>query len=108
MGERDHGAATVIVVAVLGIVLSVVGGALVVLRVAASRTQLSAAADLAVLAAATAGDCSAARSVAAANGATVTECTRDGPDFQVATTASVPVLPGRTLRLVARARAGPP
>lgn len=107
MGDRERGAATIILVAVLGIALAVAGGAVAVTRVAVVRAQLSAAADLAALAAA-AGDCPAARSVAAVNAATVLECARDGPDHRVTVAAELTVLPTRTVMLTATARAGPP
>ena len=109
-GER--GAATVLVVALLGLLL-LVGAALGVVGalVSAHRTAQSAA-DLAALAGAAAlahgaEPCAAAASVAAANGATVTGCVTDGPDVRISVQVAGPRWLGQTADLAAEARAGP-
>lgn len=105
---RERGAATVLLVCLLTLLLVVTGAVLAVSRVAVARAKVSAAADLAALAAASAGECSAATTVAAANGGVLASCEAVGPDFQVSVSLPVVVLSGRELTLSAQARAGPP
>ena len=109
-GER--GATTVLVVAFLGLLL-LVGAALGVVgaMVRAHRAAQSAA-DLAALAGAVAlargeDPCSAAASVAGANGATVIDCRPDGSDVRVSVEVEGPRWLGQTADLAAEARAGP-
>ena len=77
---REEGGATVLTVAALGVVTIVLGAALEVVGVAGDVHRARAAADLAALAAAQPvlgggdPDCSAARSVARANGAVLRAC----------------------------------
>jgi secretion/DNA translocation related TadE-like protein len=109
-GER--GAATVLVVAFLGLLL-LVGAALGVVGalVHAHRTA-QAAADLAALAGAGALDrgeapCAAAAAVARANGASMTDCVPDGLDVRVSVVVDGPRWLGQSADLTAQARAGP-
>ena len=112
-GRGERGAASVLTVAVLGLLL-LVGAALAVVAamVAAHRTA-QAAADLAALAGAAAHQdgadaCGTAAGVAADNGATLTGCTVDGRDVLVEVEVTGPRWLGQTGDLSASARAGPP
>jgi secretion/DNA translocation related TadE-like protein len=104
----DRGAATVLLVAMLGVVLVVASAGAAIARVAAARVRVSTAADLAALAAARAGDCKVAAAVAIVNGATGAQCRLDGLDAQVRAVVTVQLLPGKQVQLTALARAGPP
>lgn len=77
-------------------------------KIAAVRARVSAAADLAALAAARAGDCDAAVRTARDNGADVARCDQVGSDVVVVATTDVIVLPGQVVAVSATARAGPP
>ena len=112
----ERGAATVVTVAAVGVVLVVLSAALVLAGTVRDVHRARAAADLAALAAAVpladglAADCSAARSVAVANGATVVDCTA-APDASVVVAVSVARHWSRGWRWLppdvsARARAG--
>lgn len=111
--ERDdRGAATVLVVAFLGLLL-LLGAALGVVgaMVRAHRTAQSAA-DLAALAAAAAladghDACAAAAEVAAANDTRVLTCTPLGVDVRLTVEAAGPRWLGQAADLTAEARAGP-
>lgn len=112
MTPRDQvGAATILAVAVMGVLVSVtlaVGG--VVAAVAAHR-QAQSAADLAALAGAGAvrdsrDACQQARAIARSNGAALRRCQVDGWDVAVVVSTSVR-LPGGAMDLPARGRAGP-
>ena len=117
MSRRDEhgderGAATVLAVAFLGVLL-LVGAALGVVgaMVNAQRVAQSAA-DLAALAAADAiGDgtspCDAAAELATANGARLTACLVDGRTVRVEVVVDGPHWLGQSHDLVAEARAGP-
>lgn len=97
-----------LLVALLSVVLVAVLGALAVVRFAVARAQLSAAADLAALAAADERNCGLARSSAVANRAAVVSCVVDGADVEVVLGREVELGLGRSVRLSAWARAGPP
>ena len=108
----ERGAATVLVVAFLGLLLFV-GAALGVVgaMVKAHRVAQSAA-DLAALAGASAladgkDACAAAARVATANGSTVTGCAPDELEVRVTVEVDGPRWLGQTADLVAEARAGP-
>lgn len=112
-GERDErGAATVLVVAVTGMVL-LLGSALgVVAAMLVDHRRAQSAADLAALAGADAladgGDaCAAAGATAGANGADLTSCAVHGEDVVVEVRVTGPRWLGQTGDLEARARAGP-
>ncbi|MEZ5118715.1 MAG: flp pilus-assembly TadE/G-like family protein [Candidatus Nanopelagicales bacterium] len=104
----ERGAATVVLMSTLVLLLALIGAVLQMTRIAVARSQVSAAADLAALAAAQAGQCAPARAVAQANGAELVLCEQVGPDFSVRAERDVSVLAGRHVRLEALARAGPP
>ena len=110
--DRERGAATVLVVAVLGLLL-LVGAALgVVGAMVKAHRVAQAAADLAALAGASAladgqDACAAATRVATANGATVVSCAPDGLEVRVTVEATGPRWLGQSADLVAEARAGP-
>ncbi|HWU20142.1 MAG TPA: Rv3654c family TadE-like protein [Nocardioides sp.] len=113
MSARDQrGGATVMVVAVLGVLL-LLGAALgVVGAMLAAHRRAQVAADLAALGAArvlqTGGDaCGQAAGLAGANGSVLTSCTVEGADVRVTVTAPGPHWLGQTADLVAESRAGP-
>ena len=108
----DRGAATVLAVALVALVLVLTGGALVVgsMVVASHRARL--AADLGALAGASAAQdgssiaaaCSAAGQVARANTAVIQRCSVDGPDVELTVSVDASLWPAPA---VARSRAGP-
>jgi len=114
----DRGAATVLALALvhLLLLLGVVGA--VIGAMAVTRARAAAVADLAALAAAQSyGDpCSDARSAAEANGMAMVSCSTDGTDVVVAITTPAPAVVGRWLAALGRdaspvtawARAGMP
>lgn len=112
MSRGDRGSATLMTMALAGVLLftgaalAVVGGVLVAQR------EAQAAADLASLAAAAAaangGDaCAVAAGVATANGAVLASCRVQGREVEVGVTVRGPHPLGRRLDVPARARAGP-
>jgi secretion/DNA translocation related TadE-like protein len=105
---RDAGAATVLLVALMAALLVAVGLALQVVHVGVARARITAAADLAALAAARAADCAAASPVGLANGATRLSCEPRGSDFLVRAETDVVVLGDRHITISGLARAGPP
>lgn len=112
MRRGDGGSASLLVVALTGVVLLLgLAGAFLTATGAAHR-RAQAAADLAALAGATAqlhGEdaCGAAGKVADHNGARSTECHRDGDDVVVRVVFPGPEFLGQSWELVGRARAGP-
>ena len=111
-GSDSRGAATLLVVALTGVVLLLgLAGAFLTATGAAHR-RAQAAADLAALAGATAhrhGDdaCAAAGKVAMSNGAASTACHLEGEDVVVEVSLSGPEFLGHSWDLTGRARAGP-
>lgn len=111
-GGTDQGAATVMVVACLGLLL-VLGAALgAVAGVVVDHRRGQAAADLAALAGAAEQGrgrpaCAAAERIARSNGAEVTSCQVAGMDVSVEVRRQGPPLLGVRPWLTARARAGP-
>lgn len=103
----QRGAATLLLVAVLGIAVIVAAGGLGISRIAVARVRVSSAADLAALAAAPGLDCGRARSVALANRGRLLACEVQGADVQVTVRIEVPVA-GRSVGVTATSRAGPP
>jgi secretion/DNA translocation related TadE-like protein len=108
----ESGSATVIALVLFGVVavVAVCGAALGGLVV--GQRKVSAAADLAALAGATAlqtgrAPCPAAGAVAAANGTELEACTQDAEIVTVRVTAALQFPLGTGVRLTARARAGP-
>ncbi|MBM9461150.1 flp pilus-assembly TadE/G-like family protein [Nocardioides sp. zg-536] len=111
-GQR--GAATVLVVAMCGVLLLVGAGTGVVAALVVAHRQAQGAADLAALAGATVlaepgrGDpCGAAGEVAAANGAALVSCTVQGQDVLVEVSVAGPRWLGQVEDLRGEARAGP-
>jgi secretion/DNA translocation related TadE-like protein len=117
-GERDRGAATVLVVAATGVVLVLLVAGLALASAVVATHTARAAADLGALAAAQALQegadlrtaCAVAASVTTKNGARSTGCLTsvDGSVTCRATTSPSFLLPGTPLRTTtATARAGP-
>ena len=107
MKGRDDGFATIVVLALCG-VLAGAGGMVAVLgQIAVARHQAAAAADLAALAGAAhaldGSACTAAATVARRNGATLTSCVLAGLEV----TVTVEGRAGRWGVVTSRARAGP-
>jgi secretion/DNA translocation related TadE-like protein len=113
MRRRDEsGAATVLVLAMVGVLAFVTIGLAAGASLFRSQRQAQSAADLAVLAAASAqqrGDdgCAAARAVAAANAARVVDCQPGTDDVRLSVEVDGPRWRGRHVSVAARARAGP-
>ncbi|MCW2738415.1 Rv3654c family TadE-like protein [Nocardioides sp.] len=106
----DAGAATVLVVAMAGVLMFVTAGLAVVGGLVTAQRRAQAAADLSALAGATSVDadaCAEAWRVAAANAAGLDSCGVDGSEVRVVVSVAGPPLPGRDLRVTAEARAGP-
>lgn len=103
----DRGSAAVLLVSLLSVVFFMMLGVVAVGRFATARAAATAAADLSALAAARTGSCVSAAEVAAANGGSVVRCRIVGRDAVVTASVPVPVLPGRNVRVMADARAGP-
>ncbi len=110
-GRGESGAATVVAIALLGVLVTVtvaVGGGV---GVVAGHRRAQAAADLAALAGATTlqdgGDgCAHAAHIAARNAARLASCEVDGWSVTLTVVTSVHV-PGGEITLGARGRAGP-
>lgn len=115
-GHGERGSAAVLVVAATGVVVTLAAAALVVTGIVRDVHRAGSAADLAALAAAApmaAGappDCDAARQVARANGAGLTECEPQGGATVVVAVAITRPTSAGWLRgpaaVVGRARAG--
>lgn len=108
----ERGAATVLAVAMAGVLLLVGAATGVVGAIVVDHRRAQAAADLAALAAAAHPDpgrdpCTTAARVATANGATLRSCRRDGPDVVVTVVVQGPRWLGQEGDLTASARAGP-
>lgn len=112
MGRDERGSATVLVLAMAGL-LCFVGLALgFVAAAVVTQREAQSAADLAALAAASAvrdgnDACGAAADVAAANGASLTSCLVEGREVRVVLLVDGPNLRGRNIEIAAEARAGP-
>jgi len=110
--KDERGAATVLVVALLGLLLFVGAALGVVGALVRDHRAAQSAADLAALAAASAlargeDPCAAAASVAAANGAEAVGCAPDGLEVRVTVQVAGPRWLGQAADLGAEARAGP-
>lgn len=114
--DTQRGAATVLTVAMAGVLLLAGTAAAGVSVLVVDHRRAQAAADLAALAAAaqsgqgsgpTPAPCTTAARVARANGATLRSCRRVGPDVVVAVAVQGPRWFGRQDDLTASARAGP-
>ena len=110
--REERGAATVLVLAFLGLLLFVGAALGVVGALVRAHRAAQSAADLAALAGAAAlargeDPCAAAASVAAANGAVVAACMPDGLEVRVTAEVGGPRWLGQSADLTAEARAGP-
>lgn len=111
-GERDRGAASVLVVGVIAVLLLLTAGALTVVRAVAAGHRAGLAADLAAIAAAMelqgtnelGSACGRGAVVARENRARMTDCAVDGQDVTITVEVEVARWPAPA---VARARAGP-
>lgn len=108
----ERGAATVLAVALSGLVLLVAMAAVWLGGVVARHRTAQAAADLAALAGADAAQrgaaaCAAAATVASANGADLTSCVSLGLDVRVEVVVPPPLWQGLAPPIHGRARAGP-
>lgn len=108
----QRGAATVVAVALAGVLLLVGAATGVVGAIVVAHRRAQAAADLAALAGAVAqgrgqDPCAAAAEVAGVNGAVVATCRVDGADVLVEVRVAGPRWLGQDRDLLAAARAGP-
>lgn len=109
-GGGDDGAATVLVVAMAGVLVFVMVALAAVGGLITAQRRAQAAADLAALAAAGALDadaCAAGLRVARANAAVLDGCVVAGSEVRVVVSVAGPPMPGREVRVSAEARAGP-
>ncbi|MCX6400635.1 MAG: flp pilus-assembly TadE/G-like family protein [Propionibacteriales bacterium] len=117
MRPDQRGAASILVVAMAGVLLLVGAAAGVVVAIVVAHRGAQAAADLAALAGATTladhaldqarDPCAAARAVASANDATLASCVVEGAEVVVQVTVRGPRWLGQDHDLVGSARAGP-
>jgi secretion/DNA translocation related TadE-like protein len=110
VSRRDEGgAATVLVVAMVGVLMFVMVGLAAAGGLVTAQRRAQAAADLAALAGAsgTADACATAQEVAAANASRLDACRVDGEDVTVEVSVAGPRVPWRDVRVSAEARAGP-
>jgi secretion/DNA translocation related TadE-like protein len=109
LSRRDEGAATVLVVAMAGVLMFVATGLAAVGGLVTAQRQAQAAADLAALGGADdpATACDAAARVAAANAASLDRCRVVGREVTVTVSVPGPPVPWRDVRVSAEARAGP-
>ncbi len=107
--RRDAGAATVLVVAMAGVLMFVATGLAAVGGLVTAQRHAQAAADLAALGGADdpAAACDAAARVAAANAASLDRCQVVGREVTVTVSVPGPEVPWRDVRVSAEARAGP-
>ena len=105
----DSGAATVLVVAMAGVLMFVMVGLAAVGGLVTAQRRAQAAADLAALGGATARTeaCAEAGRIASANAAALDECVVDGQDVRVVVSVAGPDVPWSDVRVTAEARAGP-
>jgi secretion/DNA translocation related TadE-like protein len=111
----ERGAATVLVVAMAGVLMFVMVGLAAVGGLVTAQRRAQAAADLAALAGASAlasvrgsaDACAAAARVAGSNAAALDACSPDGRTVRVAVSVDGPDVPWREVRVSAEARAGP-
>lgn len=109
LGHGDVGSATVLVVAMAGVLMFVMVALATVSGLVAAQRRAQSAADLTALAAA-AGEtdpCAVAHRTATANGAALDSCAVDGEEVRVTVSVAGPTMPGRDVRVTAEARAGP-
>ena len=109
MRRSERGAATVLVVAMAGVLMFVMTGLAAAGGLVTSQRRAQAAADLAALAGASHLDdaCGRAREVAAANAGELQTCRVDDAEVTVEVSVAGPRVPWRKVRVTAEARAGP-
>ena len=111
-GSGERGSASVVMVALIGVIVSTTAGALVLAGVVRASHQARLGADLSAIAAAlqlrdggsASTSCAEAARIAIANGASLQSCSVSGRDVTVVVAASSPAWPQPA---TARARAGP-
>jgi secretion/DNA translocation related TadE-like protein len=111
----EGGAATVLVVAMAGVLMFVMVGLAAVGGLVTAQRRAQAAADLAALAGASAladvsgpaEPCAAADRVAGRNAAVLDACTAVGRAIRVTVSVAGPDVPWREVKVTAEARAGP-
>lgn len=106
----DDGAATILVVAMAGVLMFVMVGLAAAGGLVTAQRRAQSAADLTALAAAAALDldaCAQALRTATANAAALDSCVVTASDVLVTVSVAGPTVPGRDLRVSADARAGP-
>ncbi len=108
-GRGEGGAATILVVAMAGVLMFVMTGLAAAGGLVTAQRRAQAAADLAALAGASRLDeaCAEAGEIAAANTAALEVCRVDGRDVTVEVSVPGPRVPWRDVRVSAEARAGP-
>lgn len=107
--RADRGAATILVVAMAGVLMFVTVGLAAVGGLVTAQRRAQAAADLTALAAASVLDraCAEAEGIAAANAAVLDGCQVDGEEVRVTVSVRAVSVIGRQVRVSAEARAGP-
>ena len=111
-GSAERGSASVVMVALIGVIVSTTAGALVLAGVVRASHQARLGADLSAVAAAlelrdggsASASCAEAARIASANGTSLQACSVSGSDVTVVVAASSAVWPQPA---TARARAGP-
>ncbi|GAA1943439.1 Rv3654c family TadE-like protein [Nocardioides hwasunensis] len=105
----EDGAATVLVVAMAGVLMFVMVGLAAAGGLVTAQRRAQAAADLAALAGAASPElaCSRAAEVALANTAVLDRCLVEGREVRVEVSVAGPPVPWREVRVTAEARAGP-
>jgi secretion/DNA translocation related TadE-like protein len=111
----DGGGATVLVVAMAGVLMFVMVGLAGAGGLVTAQRRAQAAADLTALAGASAladvggptDACAAAGRVAGRNAAVLDACTADGEAIRITVSVAGPDVPWREVRVTAEARAGP-
>lgn len=110
MVRSERGSATVLVVAMAGVLVFVTMALAAVGGLVTAQRRAQSAADLTALAAAVAldaGACAEALRTASANSAGLDSCEVVGSEVRVVVSVAGPTLPGRDVRVRAEARAGP-
>lgn len=109
MRRAERGAATVLVVAMAGVLMFVMTGLAAASGLVTAQRRAQAAADLAALAGASSlvDACADAGEIAAANAAALEVCRVEGRDVTVEVSVPGPSVPWRDVRVSAEARAGP-
>jgi secretion/DNA translocation related TadE-like protein len=107
--RADHGGATILVVAMAGVLMFVAVGLAAVGGLVTAQRRAQAAADLAALGAASdpGQACGEAARIAAANAAVLDGCQVNGDEVRVSVSVMSPSVAWREVRVSAEARAGP-